>query len=355
MSSFACWRSLGVALAVGILALGCGGLSVTARAVTAQKPGLVTAYLEVSDGRERASKLTSDDFSIFEDGRELSREGTKLVLREKEDAVAYHTVVLVDYGDATTPERRAELLDALDVFVPLVRATQSVSVHAFDGSERLRLLGEFSKGKRLPEEPLPFSPTVGPPVERPRAVPAEGKLRPRDPSRNLNGAVVLAEKELSRRLRASGKTLSRGTLVIFSVGPDLAGRVPREEVRSLVRGSPHTVFGISFGGGSDTLGDLAKDGYVDARERSVLSLAFEDVAHRTVEVYDGDYLLSYCSPARSGERMLRIEARAKDAEGTERTGSATATFVAEGFHGACDPKARPRFSKKEPASAGARK
>ncbi len=318
----------------------------TARAVSAQKPGLVAAYLEVNDGTDGAARLTTSDFSIFEDGRALSNDAAKLSLREKEDAIAYHTVVLVDYGDATTDERRAELLDALDVFVPIVRATQSVSIYAFDGSERLRLIAEFGKGKRGAEESPEFSPTVGPPVERPRAVRAEGKLKPKDPSRNLHGALVLAEKELTRRPSASGKPLSRGTLVVFTAGPDLAGRASETEARSALRNSPHSVFGISFGSSSASLGSLAKDGYVDALERSVLSLAFEDVAHRAVALYDGDYLLAYCSPARSGERQLRIEVRAKNSEGHDESGSATASFVADGFTGSCDPNARPRFPKR---------
>lgn len=303
-----------------------GGLGVEARAVTTQKPGHVAAYLEVSEDGKPARGLSARDFTVYENDLALSYERTQQVLLDKTRVAAHHTLVLLDISDANNPETAREIHDSLWFLLERVQKTQAVSVYVFDGGPRIRLLADF----RQKDEPRPV-------------LPARFVVKSRDASRNLNGAIVLAHEELDRRLARSGKSLQFGTLVVFSGGPDLAGRVDRATALNKLRQSPHRILGVSFGNGEDAVRAFAKDGYFDAHSAPVVSLAFEDLAHHVEALYDREYVLAYCSPARAGTRRLRIEARVTGDRGEEKTGEFSSSFNADGFEGRCDPERAPRF------------
>jgi hypothetical protein len=73
--------------------------------------------------------------------------------------------------------------------------------------------------------------------------------------------------------------------------------------------------------------------------------AFDDAASRIEDSFDGSYLLAYCSPARGGERRLRVEVTTNNAEGEEVQGKFTTEFDATGFGAGCSPTTTPRFTK----------
>src|SRR5690606_10159778 len=62
------------------------------------------------------------------------------------------------------------------------------------------------------------------------------------------------------------------------------------------------------------------------------------------------YLLSYCSPARSGQRVLLVEVESPKGDST---GSVEIQFSSDGFGSGCDASKIPRFegAKAAPASA----
>jgi hypothetical protein len=65
------------------------------------------------------------------------------------------------------------------------------------------------------------------------------------------------------------------------------------------------------------------------------------------------YLLSYCSPARAGQRHVRIKVLSHDDEGKDVSGSLSTEFDASGFASGCDPSAVPRFVMQKSAEVAA--
>lgn len=301
-----------------------GGLETRVRAHSARPPANVVVYLKV--GREHgAPELKAEDFTLFEDDHRLDPQITRQTLLDQ-NAVAYHqTLLLVDNSLATDEGVRAELKNAIVQFVEEVNPTQAVAVYAYDGSAKI-----------TPLALLPRSPGAK------RSKPELRPLRPRDVSRNLNGALLLAGEQLDRLLSRSGKPVGVGTLVVFAAGADLAGRTDDAAVHDWLDATQHRVLAIGYGDQSSAVERFGKDGYYDAVGPDTLSLAFEDAGHAVAKEFDEGYLLSYCSPARGGARLLRVEVHAPSEEG-ELYGQDSVEFNAAGFRAGCDPTLLPRF------------
>ncbi|MGC4092472.1 MAG: hypothetical protein QM756_32265 [Polyangiaceae bacterium] len=300
-------------------------------ATAADKPSHVSVYLTAKRGDAPLSGLRAEDFSLYEQGQLLAPSDVQQTLLGRDVAAVHRTLLLIDVSAATTEDARRELGEAGALFVQTARKSQAVSVFTFDGGPTIRLLREvdWSSG----------------PSEASRNANAELAPQPRDPSRNLNGAIVQALGELDARLSRSPLPLRVGTLVVFAGGPDLAGRVASRDLSEKLSQSTASVLGIGIGDAGAELRGIARDGYVDAHSRDTLSLAFEDAAHRVEADTSSYYLLSYCSPARAERRTLRVEVRAKDAQGKPETASFDTEFDAKGFSAGCDAKATPRFAR----------
>ena len=103
------------------------------------------------------------------------------------------------------------------------------------------------------------------------------------------------------------------------------------------------------------LDDIGKDGTELASDQAKVKDAFDKMAAKIEAHTKRFYLLSYCSPARKGEHLVRIEANRKE---PKETGSLEYKFVADGFGPPpdCDPNAPPTFDMKavtDPTTAGA--
>ena len=72
-------------------------------------------------------------------------------------------------------------------------------------------------------------------------------FKPKDPSTNLNGAVVKALDELDNALGKATQPLKFGTLVVFTDGTDRANRVPGADMQQHIREKPFDVFAIGLG------------------------------------------------------------------------------------------------------------
>jgi hypothetical protein len=169
-------------------------------------------------------------------------------------------------------------------------------------------------------------------------------IAPTDPSRDLHGALISGSEQLSHVLASSKKPLLVGSLVFFSSGPDLAGRITDSELYHALDSMPHHVFAIGMEGDDQPDWEqLARSGVVKAASAASLGIAFEEMATKVVQTANQYYLLSYCSPARAGERHLRVDVSTTTVEGDERRGTWRTDFSATGFGPGCDPQKPPRF------------
>ncbi len=335
-------RHIGLTL-LSFMALGCsaGQIKVVSKGVFAEKPGNVAAYVAVSEQGQAMEGLSAENFKIYEDELYIPAENSRQVLLDKELAQAHRTVVLVDHSAATDEDIRKEIGDALRIFVQRVRSTQPVAVYAFDGRKELRRVAEFSKQQKKGKANDQF----------------ETKLRPADTSRNLNGAIIEGLKVLDRAYDQRKAPLRAGTLVVFSGGPDLAGRVDGETVREAIDLSGYSIIAVGLGDSAPQLRDYGRDGFVDGHSVQTLSMAFEEAGYLVEDDYKRHYLLAYCSPARAGERTVSLEvvrelpapAVEGQADGAVSAQMATGvsdemgTFNSNGFAEGCDPARTPKF------------
>jgi hypothetical protein len=171
-------------------------------------------------------------------------------------------------------------------------------------------------------------------------------FKPKDPSTNLNGAVIKALDQLDASLGRAPQPLKFGTLVVFTDGTDRANRVPESEMLQHVREKPFDVFAIGLGAEIKRalLEDIGKNGTAMAADKEAIVKAFDEVGAKVDGRTKSFYLLSYCSPSRAGKHVVRIEAITKDAKGNdERTGSVASDFDATGFAPGCNPSSPPSF------------
>jgi hypothetical protein len=219
---------------------------------------------------------------------------------------------------------------AVTTFADRVEQQQKVAIYAFDGSPDLYPI-------------VPFTDQVG------SAKAGANQLmtfKPKDPSTNLNGAVIKALDQLDASLGRAPQPLKFGTLVVFTDGTDRANRVPESEMLQHVREKPFDVFAIGLGAEIKRalLEDIGKNGTAMAADKEAIVKAFDEVGAKVDGRTKSFYLLSYCSPSRAGKHVVRIEAITKDAKGNdERTGSVASDFDATGFAPGCNPSSPPSF------------
>lgn len=305
-----------------------GGLRVETVATSADKPSNVAVYVSVTKNGEPVKELFEKNFQVSEEGQDLTVEQTKQTLLPKDMAAVHRALLLVDMsGPIAEGDVRDRIAAATARFVTRAHTTQGVTVYAFDGGTSIRLISDYPQGTSEVTE-----------------IPELSSYKADDQSSNLNSAVVEAIAQLDARLMTAQKPLRIGTLVVFARGPDLAGRVQEHTMSDAIRESSHLVYAIGI---KDTpgfrAGGIAKTGSFEAESMSTLDSAFESAGTRVADSVNGYYLLSYCSPARAGERHLRIKVVTQDEKGQELSGSLSSTFDASGFGAGCDPTTRPKF------------
>jgi hypothetical protein len=299
-------------------------------ATASGKPSNVAALVSVTKKGEPVRELDLAAFKVIEDGTTLTGEQADIRLLDPASVAAFHTVLLLDLGHATSEDRKRQLAKAAASFVRKVRRSQPVSVLVFDGSSRTRLVGDFS---------------AEPNGSGPEQLDNLLMMVPSDPSRNLRGAVVNGLETLDNNLNRTARPIRRGTLVVFSRGPDIAGRVPSSEFEERTNGSEHQLVyvDVTGDGSDDETTQLGEHHAVRSQGPENLPIAFEEagaIASRLTEQY---YLISYCSPARAGQRTLRIEVTVPSTESEIETDGFETTFDATGFTPGCNSGSPPRF------------
>ncbi|MCB9565882.1 MAG: VWA domain-containing protein [Myxococcales bacterium] len=313
--------------------VGCASLNVTHINSAADKPNNVWVFFTVEKGDEPVAGLEADDFEIYEDGDLVSQFESKQTIQNPEVAAVMYTLLLLDVSGSVTESGEADkLVDAAMQFTEQVGKSQKVAVYAFDGEEKLHPVVPFTEAQGKAEGGL----------EKLRT------YKPKDPSTNLHGAVILGIRELKTALDKDSKPLKFGTLVVFSDGSDRAARYSREEMNSELDKEEYQnyeMFAIGVGAeiAKAKLDDIGRDGTELANDDAAVKAAFETVAKRIEAHMKRFYLLSYCSPARKGEHTVRIVANSEDPKGS---GSLEYGFDAAGFGPPpeCDPERAPKFS-----------
>ena len=320
-------QRLAASCAALTLCAGCGaGLHLTRLEAAARAPSNVAVFFALDDrDGEPVADLLANDFNIYEDERLVSVDESRQTIVNPEIAAAHFTLLLVDMSaSVTASDQLQSIIHAAGEFVRQVEHYQRVAVYAFDGSKSLY-------------EIMPFMPS-GPPTAH--ALSALSSFQSRDPSTNLNGAVLQALTELDKALDRSSVPLRFGTLVVFTDGTDRANRVPFQQMIDAVEASDHSVYALGVGHEIDdsTLSRIGKSGYIRVEDSTASRDAFREIGARIVRFTRRYYLLSYCSPSRAGRHKVTIEAVAEG----ER-GKLDYEFNANGFGPGCDPSRPPPF------------
>lgn len=326
-------RALACSIAAVSLLAACGGsgLVLTPIDASVQKPSNIALYftVETSDG-EPVPGLEATSFSVYEDGQLVSIHESQQTILNPEVAAEHHTLLLVDMSGSVVESGDVfRIVDAARAFTERVGRYQKVAVYAFDGRPQLVPITAFTASEGRVASSLDR-------LER---------FEPKDPSTNLNGAALQALRALDRQMRNARAPLRFGTLVIFTDGTDRAARVSREELYQALDQTEYDVFVIGVGSevDEDELMAIGRSGVVLSKDREDVAAGFSQMAARIEAMSKRYYLLGYCSPARAGRHVVRIEAHANG-----ESGSLEYEFDARGFRANCDPTKKPRFDVRNP-------
>lgn len=318
----------------------CGGLNVRRINSAQKKPNNVWVFFTVDRGKnDPVGGLTAEDFFIYEDGDLVSKFESKQIIQNPDVAAVMYTMLLVDMSGSITESGQADnLVDAAKGFAERVGKTQKVGVYAFDGEAKLHSVVPFTEAQGSVQGGL------------------DGlrSYKPKDPSTNLHGAVILGLRELKKELDKDRRPLKFGTIVVFTDGTDRANRNTRAEMKQEIGDAKYEDYqklaiGVGAEIGKAKLEDIGVDGTELASDQAKVKDAFDRTAARIEMHMKRFYLLSYCTPARKGEHEVTIEAHAKNPDGK---GSLDYKFNSDGFGPPpdCDPKTPPSFDMKASAT-----
>jgi len=316
-----------VALATG----GCAGLRLGLIDASARRPSNLAIYFTVDNNDDQpVPSLTAQSFRIYEDGQPISVHESKQTILNPEVAAAHHTLLLIDMSGSVTGSGDVSVIqEAARAFGERIQKYQKVGIYAFDGDTQIHPIAPFTTGGALAN-----------------GAGRLGSFKSRDPSTNLNGAVLEGLKVLRRQMSSSAAPLTFGTLVVFTDGTDRAHRVTREQLERELYETDLEVMVIGVGAEIDegSLRRIGKNGTILTKDRSQITAYFHAAAARVEASSKHYYLLGYCSPSRAGKHELRIETTHQG-----QSGSLTYEFDAAGFAPGCDPTAKPAFNVRRPA------
>lgn len=316
-----------------LVAAGCGGrnsLRLTIIEASIQRPSNIAVYFTVDTAAgDPVPGLTAAQFRIYEDDRPVSVLESKQTILNPEVAANHYTLLLVDMSGSVSESGDVPVIvEASRAFADRVQKYQKVAIYAFDGGPQIYPISGFSSGASAAS-----------------GADRLASFKSRDPSTNLNGAILEAVKVLDRQMRSSSAPLTFGTLVVFTDGTDRAQRVPRDKLHETLDNLEIDIITIGVGAeiDGDELESIGRNGAIVSKDRAQIASSFEAAAARVEAFSKRYYLLGYCSPARAGEHVVRIETTANG-----KTGYADYKFNANGFGPNCDPSRPPAFNIRRP-------
>jgi hypothetical protein len=316
-------------IVVALSALGgCAGLKLQLVDASVRRPSNVAVYFTVDTrGGQPVADLTPESFHIYEDGQPVSVLESRQTILQPEVAAIHYTLLLVDMsGSVVDSGDMPALIQAASSFSDRVGPYQKVAIFTFDGSPHITPIVGFGGNVRAGIHVL-------------------ATRRPKDPSTNLNGAVIEGIKALHHQMENAPVPLRFGTLVVFTDGTDRAHRAPPEEVTRALDSAGFETYVIGVGQEVDRgqLSKIGRSGTFASRNRTDVQRGFDEVGARIEASSKRYYLLSYCSPSRAGQHQVEIEAVAHGS-----SGRLSHPFNASGFGPTCDPNQRPAFDVHHP-------
>jgi len=315
-------------VACASVSAGCAGLKLQLVDSSVRKPSNVAVYFTVDTrSGEPVADLTPQDFRIYEDTQPVSILESKQTILQPEVAAIHNTLLLVHMsGRVVDSGDMPALIQAASSFGDRVGPYQKVAVYTFDVSPHLTPVTPFGGNVRA-------------------GVGVLATRRPRDPSTNLNGAVIEGVRVLTHQMEHAPVPLRFGTLVVFTDGTDRAHRASPEDVTQALDGAGFETYVIGVGQEVDRgqLSRIGRSGTFTSLNRTDVQRGFDEIAARIEASSKRYYLLSYCSPSRAGQHEVEIEAIAHGTAGRMKY-----QFDATGFGPTCDPNQRPAFDVRHP-------
>ena len=234
-----------------------------------RKPSNVAVYFTVeTHGGQPVANLTPQDFVIYEDKQPVSALESKQTILQPEVAAIHYTLLLVDMsGSVVDSGDMPALIQAASTFGDRVGPYQKVAVYTFDGSPHLTPVVPFGGNVR-------------------GGVSALATRRPRDPSTNLNGAVIEGIRVLAHQMEHAPVPLRFGTLVVFTDGTDRAHRASAEEVGQALDSAGFETYVIGAGQEVDKaqLSRIGRSGTFASQNPADVQNGFDEIrgAHRGV-------------------------------------------------------------------------
>ena len=299
-------------------------VSVVPLRVSAAPPGRVTALVTVADPDPAPPEdLGPESFEVREADLPLDPAQIQLRVQQLGELRGHEAVVLVDGSHAFTDEERGPLGAALSQLVDRLRFHQGVTLLAFDGSAELRLIAHYARSAMA--APLGKDPGI----ERLLA------YRPHDSSSSLYSAIVRGRKALDERLTKGAPVAPVGSLIVVARGPDLAGRADEAAARAALEGRRSFLLKVGTWSKDTSLDWVGGGGTRAAASLGTLGSPVDELAHLVDDVFLRSYVVSYCSPARGGQRQLQVVVNLRDESGLPRQTKGAGEFDATGFNASC--------------------
>ena len=281
-----------VSLLTPALLAGCAGLRLQMVDRSVQKPSNIAVYFTVDTTRgDPVPDLAPTDFHIYEDGQPVSVFESQQTILQPEVAAAHFTLLLVDMsGSVVASPDMDKVVAGAASFAQRVGRYQKMGVFAFDGSPHITPIVPFGAGN--PQGTLN----------------AFASFHPKDPSTNLNGAIVEAIKTLDHQMSQSSLPLRFGTLVVFTDGTDHAARVSREALYNALGQADVEIYAIAVGAevNPGEIHAIGRNGTFTSNNSADIRRGFDEIGQRIEGFSRRYYLLSYCSPARAGQHDVEI-------------------------------------------------
>ncbi|HSC85721.1 MAG TPA: hypothetical protein VLC09_00540 [Polyangiaceae bacterium] len=303
-----------------LLLVGCGGVQVEATHIHAVPPSNVEIYVSVQDDGRPIDYLEDSSFEIYENDVLLQSADVGLRLLPRDSKAIGHTVLLLDLSGQGDEAYLTKLRRGAEHLGEKVSVTQGVTVLAFDGTPGVRTVATWP---RVRESTL-------------RELPDLTSFRSGDTSRDLFGGVLEAMAVLKHQMAQASQPVKLGTLIVLSLGPDLAGRRKEHEIYQALSESKAAHYLVTPNEVEiPQAAMLGEDGHYTYANIDELALRLQDLGMLVRKSWGRHYLLAYCSPARAGTREVTIQVRYDDPDGAGRSASGSTEFVADGFRAGC--------------------
>jgi hypothetical protein len=266
------------------------------------------------DGEPVLAK-TEEDFTISEDGTDVSGFESEFTIVPTVAALRITTAILIDMSGSIVESGALDTLQIAAIsFIDRLTAGQEVAIYLFDGRPDLVTLEALTDDRTALTE----------------AITSLDDYEVFDTSTNLNGAIVSGIGYLDGLAASDSDYMVDTSLVVFTDGADMAGYYTNEQAVSAVEASEHTVYTVGLGTDLDEahMEAVGRDGYFSASDISSLESAFDEVAEKMTNDAESVYIMAYCSPKRSGVHTVELQLNDTDA-------SISLDFDSTGFTGGC--------------------